>query len=53
MKMPPDKIHPEGENSHSLIVQETHGIPVDTYGGRVYIDWDHETNGTTLSCSIS
>ena len=28
--------------------KKTNGIPVDTYGGRVYIDWDHDTAVTPL-----
>lgn len=48
MKLPPKKIHPKGEKSKQLIAQETNRVPVDTYGGRVYIDWDHETPVTSL-----
>lgn len=48
MKLPPPKIHPEGENPTSHITQEIDKIAVDTYGGRVYIDWDHEAPMTSL-----
>jgi hypothetical protein len=48
MKISPQKIHPKGEKSKQLIAQEVNKIPVDTYGGRVYIDWDHDTLVTPL-----
>lgn len=48
MKMPPDKIHPKGENSKQVIAQAINSVPVDTYGGRVYIDWDHNALVTPL-----
>lgn len=48
MKLPPKKIHPAGEKSQPLIAQEANRISVDTYGGRVYIDWDHETPVTPM-----
>jgi hypothetical protein len=48
MKLPPQKIHPRGEKSRQPIAQKENKIPVDTYGGRVYIDWDHDTPVTPL-----
>jgi hypothetical protein len=48
MKTPPAKIHPKGENSQPTFEQESGRVPVDTYGGRVYIDWDHDTLVTPL-----
>jgi Transposase DDE domain group 1 len=48
MKKRSPKTHLKGENSQQVIVQDGSGIPVDTYGGRVYIDWDHETPVTPL-----
>jgi len=48
MKLPPKKTHPEGEKSQELSARETNKIPVDTYGGRVYINWDHDTPVTPL-----
>lgn len=48
MKTPPAKIHPKGENSQHTFEQESGKVPVDTYGGRVYIDWDHDTLVTPL-----
>ena len=40
--------HPKGENRKSAIAQAIDKIPVDTYGGRVYIDWDHGSPVTSL-----
>ena len=48
MKKPFDKTHPKGENPKQLIAQEINRIPVDTYGGRIYIDWDHDALVTPL-----
>ncbi len=48
MKISPNKTHPQGENPKQRISQKSSRIPVDTYGGRVYIDWDHETQVTPL-----
>jgi hypothetical protein len=48
MKNPPSKIHPQGENPKQQIAQKTDKVAVDTYAGRVYIDWDHETPVTAL-----
>lgn len=42
MKPPPCKTHPQGENPKHEIAQAIDKVAVDTYGGRVYIDWDHE-----------
>jgi Transposase DDE domain group 1 len=46
--MPPDRVHPKGENPKQAITKEISRIPVDTHGGRVYIDWDHDTPVTPL-----
>lgn len=48
MKLPPSKIHPQGENQKHQIAQAVDKVAVDTYGGRVYIDWDHDTPVTAL-----
>src|SRR5271166_3399930 len=48
MKKPPTEIHPEGENPKHPIAQAIDKVAVDTYGGRVYIDWDHDTPVTPL-----
>lgn len=48
MRLPSQKTHPKGEKSKQLIAQEKIGIPVDTYGGRIYIDWNHEAAVTPL-----
>ena len=48
MKLLPSKNHPRGENPKSKIAPETDKIAVDTYGGRVYVDWDHEAPVTSL-----
>lgn len=43
-----DKLHPKGENSKRIINQKVNRVPVDTYGGRVYIEWDQDTPVTPL-----
>ena len=48
MKLPSVKLHPPGEKSKRTIAQEINRVSVDTYGGRVYIDWDHDTPVTPL-----
>lgn len=48
MKLPRNKTHRKGEKSRQSIAQGRDRIPVDTYGGRVYIDWDHDTPVTPL-----
>jgi len=48
MKIPPQKTHPPGENQKHRIAQTINRIPVDTYGGRVYVEWNHETPVTPL-----
>lgn len=48
MKKAPAEIHPQGENPKSRIAQILDMVAVDTYGGRVYINWDHETAVTSL-----
>src|SRR5258708_24949956 len=40
--------HPEGENPRHQIDQSIDRVSVDTYGGRIHIDWDHETPVTPL-----
>lgn len=44
----PSKTHPKGEKSRGDIDQTIGKIAVDTYGGRVQIDWDHETPVTPM-----
>lgn len=48
MKLPPQKTPPKGEKSNDKIAQELRKIAVDTYGGRVHIDWDHNSNVTSM-----
>lgn len=48
MKVAQKKTHPKGENKKHQIAQAIDRIPVDTYGGRVYIEWNHETPVTPL-----
>jgi hypothetical protein len=48
MKLLPKKVHPAGENSEPATSQKVDKIAIDTYGGRVYIDWDHSTPVTPL-----
>lgn len=43
MKIPPFKTHPEGEKQKCAIVQALDRVAVDTYAGRVHINWDHNT----------
>ena len=40
--------HPEGENPKRQTDRLIDRISVDTYGGRVHIDWDHETPVTPM-----
>ena len=40
--------HPVGENLEQQHAQIIGNVAVDTYGGRVYIDWDHEAPVTSL-----
>src|SRR5258708_16254369 len=42
------EIHPQGENLACQIDHVMNRVAVDTYGGRVHIDWDHETPVTPL-----
>jgi hypothetical protein len=42
MKLPPPETHPEGEVPKSKIAQGIDKIAVDTYGGRVSVDWAHD-----------
>jgi hypothetical protein len=48
MKNPSSETHPQGENLESQSEHFSTKVPVDTYGGRVYIDWDHEAAVTSL-----
>jgi hypothetical protein len=48
MKRPPSKTHPQGENPKHQIAQIIDKVAVDTYGGRVYVNWDHEAPVTAL-----
>jgi len=48
MKLSPSKTHPQGANPKHQIAQAIDKIAVDTYAGRVYIDWDHEAPVTSL-----
>lgn len=43
MKIVPGKTHPKGDLEKGKIAQANDRIPVDTYGGRIYIDWDHNS----------
>ncbi len=48
MKKPPLETHPQGENPKHQIAQAIDRVAVDTYDGRVYINWDHEAAVTSL-----
>lgn len=48
MKLPTKKAHLLGEGLKGEIAQPAGKIPVDTYAGRVYIDWDHAASITPL-----
>jgi hypothetical protein len=48
MKKPLNKTHRPGENSKTEIARTIDKIAVDTYGGRVFIDWDHDALVTPL-----
>lgn len=48
MSTPFSKTHPKGEKTTREIVQFTDMVAVDTYGGRVHVDWDHETPVTPI-----
>ncbi len=48
MKKPYSEIHPKGEISKHQIAQAIDKVAVDTYAGRVYIDWDHDAPVTSL-----
>lgn len=48
MKKGPFATHPVGENPEQQDAQPIAKVAVDTYGGRVYIDWDHEAPVTSL-----
>jgi len=48
MIISPSKIHPKGENPKRQIEQAMDKVAVDTYGGRVQINWDHETPVTPM-----
>jgi len=41
MKKGVSKSHQKGEPQKSLVAQSIDRVAVDTYGGRVHIDWDH------------
>jgi hypothetical protein len=43
MKKPLSEIHPKGENQKHEIAHALDRVAVDTYAGRVHIDWDHDT----------
>lgn len=42
------KIHPKGEKRPAKTGHLTNRVAVDTYAGRVYIEWDHETPVTPM-----
>lgn len=48
MKNISSETHPTGEKITAHTDQFPTKVPVDTYGGRVYIDWDHEAAVTSL-----
>ena len=47
MKKQLKKAHPKGERKKALNVQKTNTVAVDTFGGRVQIDFDHNTPMTS------
>lgn len=48
MESPPPETHLKGEKSKHDAAQTIGKVAVDTYGGRVQIDWDHETPVTPM-----
>jgi hypothetical protein len=48
MKKPHPENHPQGENPKRKIAQMLDKVAVDTYGGRVTIEWDHKTAVTPI-----
>jgi hypothetical protein len=48
MKNPLSKAHQKGERSRHDIAQIENKVAVDTYAGRVHIDWDHQAPVTPV-----
>ena len=42
MKVRSKKTHPKGERDKRTAMTKVDKIPVDTFGGKVYVSWDHE-----------
>lgn len=48
MKISSKKINPEGEKQNGKLDRISNMVAVDTFGGRVHIDWDHNTSLTPM-----
>jgi diketogulonate reductase-like aldo/keto reductase len=48
MKTPAKKAHPKGELQKSALAKKLDRIAVDTYDGKVFIDWDHNASVTPI-----
>lgn len=48
MKNSSKKVHPKGEYQKQAVTAQTDKIPVDTFDGKVYINWDHNATVTPL-----
>ena len=43
-----NETHHKGENLTGVFAQQRDKIAVDTYGGRVHVEWDHNATVTPL-----
>ena len=48
MSYPCGSLHPSGESIQTKEIAENKQFPVDTYAGRVHVEWDHEAAVTPL-----
>ncbi len=48
MSYPFESLHPPGESHQSQEIAENKQFPVDTYAGRVHVEWDHQAAVTPL-----
>jgi hypothetical protein len=48
MENPSLEVHPEGEKQNDEIESLKNKVAVDTYDGRVHIEWDHDTPVTPM-----
>ena len=49
MILPPQTIHPEGESEYSGNCTKHNQIELDTYGGKVFVEWDPDAAVTPLA----